>query len=875
MDTVLLCLSVFLGMAASIVLANIGKRRWIRSHSAPFCVLWCAAAYLCLDFIYSRLSGTGFSLLPKTGSALSFLLFIYVYVFLAAFGGMIIGCISLRSIALYIKRLFFSRFFGVFVAVFMVFNLGVALLGVSFTYERDEYDLRISEICPHNFNLAEDADGNFPDYIELYNAGDRPVLLSNFYLSDNGEEKMRFNLPAVKLAPGEYVIVWADGSDEPLGADDSIHASFRLSDNETVILSAVNGNIYDSVELGVLPYNVSATLVGDRYFSAYGTPGVANENCLLYVAPTLDAPKLSLESGFYTDDEIVLEISAKKGCSVYYTTDGSTPDINSTEYTSPIKLTDVSADPNKYVSIKNTVYDYDDAEISDDPVSKANVIRAVAVDGDGNVSESVCGTYFVGEVARAYEGVCVLSVVSDPSGLFGDQGICVTGGEYDHWYNNTDRETAAPEANFMKHGKKWEREAVIQLWDENGKMLLDQNCGIRVQGNSNRLYALKRFSFYARDIYSGAETFDAVIFESGKETRSFYTRTDEYDIMAQALVADRELSAMGARAVVCFVDGEFYTYTYLRERHDSTYFSQYYGVNDVAIVTEGELDEGSDEDLVDYYDLLDILTTGDLSDPQVYSLVESKMDVQSFIDFMVANIYCNNMDIGLQHNFKAWRSRESAGKGYNDGRWRFASYDMDGVGWSYIRTDSNITELDAFKYTLADPEKYGSDVTRWISIPFFGNLLKNEIFRNQFIITYLDMMNTNYSMDSLGGMILEKYSKFGSWPWKPLMTDRKPYALEHLKYALDIAGEYTEVTVNIEGKGRVRVNTTYAETDSGSWTGTYVSGLDIVLTAEASDGWSFAGWDGDISSDDGTVTVTLGEEGIIANALFVRTGGED
>ena len=875
--TILIIATVLLGAVISGTLAGGGrgnKRLWLLNALLSALMTFCA--FLCLLGIYANAAGLPCSFARLFPEWLSKLMGCYCYLLTSAAAGIVLGALESQGLRRFARRAYQSRHFAAAVAGFLAVTAVFAGAGIGITYASKAQTLRISEVCPHNFNLAMDEDGNFSDYIELYNEGDSPVDLSDFYLSDDKDNPARFQLPNMELEAGAYILIWADGTGEVLEESGEIHANFRLSDGEVVTLTTKTGTTVDAVELGNLPDNVAATLIGNRYVEAYGTPGQANEDCRLYQAATLTMPGFSLESGFYPEESITLEITAPKGATVYYTTDGSTPDTTSQVYTGPLTLRDVSSEPNRYVNVVNTVANYDTHEVNNDPVNKASVIRAIAIDGDGNFSEIVTATYFVGEAAEAYEGYAVLSIVSDPEGLFGGNGICVTGSEYDEWYNNTDRSTAAPTTNFNQHGRLWEREAAIQLWNADGELVLDQDCGIRVQGTTWRTYAIKRFSFYAREYYSGSDTFDAAIFSSEVATHSFYTRSDDADMIAQELVKDRELSTQDGIPAVCFLDGEFYCVTYLRERHDSTYFAQHYGVaeEDVVVVTGGELDEGTEEDLAEYNALIQFLTEADTTDPQVYAEIESKLDIQSFIDFMAATMYSNNIDVSTQKNFKMWRIRSEGGEGYYDGKWRMAIYDMDAVSWGYfVRTDSGVADLDPFKWTLDDAEKYGEVPMLYIRIPFFKNLLRNEAFRQQFILTYLDMMNVNFSMDSYGGMELEAYKGIQEGVWTALLTERHAYAVEHLKYAFDLTGEACEVTLETGEGGTIQINTTQAISKDGMWTGTYLSGMEITLTARAEDGWEFAGWEGDIHSGEESLTAQLTDAGITLKAVFVRSGG--
>lgn len=879
MRTAVLVLGTILfGIVISALLSGAGARPWLRALNVPLSAVVTLGLYFCALRVYARLAGLRWAFDAVFPDRASKLVGSYLYLLLAVLVGLLLGAAERRSIKRHVKTLYRSRYSGVFAAGFLTLTAVFAAAGAGLMYAAEQEGLHISEVCPHNFNLVMDEAGNFSDYIELSNEGDTAITLSGFYLSDDGDDPTKFPLPNVELAPGAYLIVWADGAADAQTDTGEIHANFRLSDGETLLLTKDGGRtVVDAVELGSPKDNVSLTRLGSGYVLAYGTPGRSNENCQLYQAATLSAPVFSLESGFYPEESITLEITGRNGAAIYYTTDGSIPDASSRRYEGPLVLTDVSSEPNRYVNIPNTIPDYDTHEVNNDPVDKANVIRAIVIDKDGNFSPVVTATYFVGEVARAYEGYAILSVVSDPEGLFGENGICVTGTAYDEWYNNTDRTGTEPTANFYQHGRQWERTATIQLWDQEGNLLLDQDCGMRVQGNTWRKYAIKRFSFYAREYYSGSDSFDAVIFPSGQETQSFYLRSDVADVIAQDLIKNRELAIQEAIPTVCFLDGEFYTITYIRERHDSTYFAEHYGIaeEDLVVITGGELDEGTQEDLLEYQQFIRFLTEADMTDPQIYARVEAEMDVQSFLDFMVANMYSNNIDIYPEKNFKMWKSRSEGGEDYYDGKWRMASYDMDAVSWAYfVRTDSSVADLDPFKWTLGDKEKYGADSVQYICLPFFQNLLKSETFRNQFIITYLDMMNTNFSMDSYGGAVIAAYGDTQNWVWMPLLTERHSYAIEHLKFAFELDGEACEVSLSIGAGGQVWINTAEAYCEDGTWSGTYISGLEITLTAAAEPGWEFAGWEGSVSSDSETITLVLTEQGVDLTAVFVQTGGE-
>lgn len=78
--------------------------------------------------------------------------------------------------------------------------------------------VRINEVMASNGRTLADLDGNFEDWIELFNFGDEPVDLAGWGLSDKPNEPFLWTFPAgTIMAPGEYLLVWASGKDRVPG----------------------------------------------------------------------------------------------------------------------------------------------------------------------------------------------------------------------------------------------------------------------------------------------------------------------------------------------------------------------------------------------------------------------------------------------------------------------------------------------------------------------------------------------------------------------------------------------------------------------------------------------------------------------------------
>lgn len=93
----------------------------------------------------------------------------------------------------------------------------------------------INEIQAKNNTTQPDQNGEFQDWIELYNNSSQDIDLSNYYLSDKGSLLNRWQFPTgTVISPDEYLIVWADADTFQAG----LHANFKLSaGGESVYLS--------------------------------------------------------------------------------------------------------------------------------------------------------------------------------------------------------------------------------------------------------------------------------------------------------------------------------------------------------------------------------------------------------------------------------------------------------------------------------------------------------------------------------------------------------------------------------------------------------------------------------------------------------------
>jgi len=93
-------------------------------------------------------------------------------------------------------------------------NLSILAIILSVLFTGDLYSqIVINEGSNRNYSLIADENGEFPDWIELYNAGNQAVSLYNYSLTDDSEQPAKWVFPNVELEPGEYITVFCSGKD--------------------------------------------------------------------------------------------------------------------------------------------------------------------------------------------------------------------------------------------------------------------------------------------------------------------------------------------------------------------------------------------------------------------------------------------------------------------------------------------------------------------------------------------------------------------------------------------------------------------------------------------------------------------------------------
>lgn len=101
------------------------------------------------------------------------------------------------------------------------------LAGVSFSTRVAAQNILISEFMAVNSSGKQDEDGDFSDWIELFNADKQDVSLAGWHLTDNLRDLAQWTFPEVVIRGRGFLLVYASGKDRRVPKA-PLHTNFKL-----------------------------------------------------------------------------------------------------------------------------------------------------------------------------------------------------------------------------------------------------------------------------------------------------------------------------------------------------------------------------------------------------------------------------------------------------------------------------------------------------------------------------------------------------------------------------------------------------------------------------------------------------------------------
>lgn len=541
----------------------------------------------------------------------------------------------------------------------------------------------ISEVCAVTAVKSTDT-----DWIELHNGSSSAINLKGWHITDDPDDLYKFEIPDLQIAGGGYVVINATTKTSKT-KEGGVTAPFGISaSGETLILTDASGEIRDIFETGVLRLGVSSGRTTDstaRVLFSTQTKGKVN------AAPLAGAYVLTpmfSDTSLYHQGSLTLTLSCStEGAAIYYTTDGSKPTTGSKQYTEPLILT-----------------------------SNA-IIRAIAVLDGLLESDIITGTYLFVE-PHTLPVVC----------------LSIDSVSFDQVYSVTDR------------WEKVEREGHFAFYESDGALGTSFPCGLRVNGASTLTMRQKSLSIFLRGGYGQGETtypffpendisvyHSLCIRNSGQDASKARLR----DSLFTRIVEGLNIENVQTRFAIVYINGQYWGLYDLNENQNEDYMADHYGVDPDAVDIIRRNETALEGSRYEFKRVRSYALSTDLSNDEKYAAFCEWVDVEYFIDYLIAQTFFANGDM---FNQKYWCSKDYSIK------WRPVFYDLD-LAFGSNNVERNI--LPSYFKAEGVPSADGS----LTNMDIYVGLRKNAGWCDQFCARYVYVVYNHFTPERMAAIL--------------------------------------------------------------------------------------------------------------------------
>ena len=687
--------------------------------------------------------------------------------------------------------------------------------------------LYLNEFVASNDTGLTDENGEFEDWVEIYNAGTAAVSLDGYYLTDDLAEPTLWQLPTgsgeLAVPGGGYIVLFFDKDT----GDGPRHVNAKLSGSgEAIGLFAPDGSVVDTYTYGQQQADVSEGRSSDGAatwtFFTTPTPGAAN---LATQGPPA-APVLSQSGGLYGGN-VSVTVTAAPDATVRYTTNGDVPTTASAVYPGTMTF------------------------------SSPTALRIAAFRG-GEQSETVTETYLIG-VQHTFP---VVALTAPDNEFYGDDGF----------YNVLDEDIEIP--------------INAELYEPDGTRGFNLLVEGELQGTASLINDQRSIALKAKGSLGGSKI-EYRVFPDGDldAYRSLTLRNSGQDwnvtLFRDALISelmdDRtdlavdiaapQLQLQDYRPSIVYVNGDYWGIYNLRERSDKRYIRVNFGYDDDEIDLMDENAEVKEGTIDAWLAMQSFLQDRDFNEPANFAQLQVLVDTDAYLDNAVFNIYIDNQDWPGNNN-RHWRVRDA-----ENGQWQWLVKDLDfsfGLftteGWNtgYAGDNSIARLLNPHPFLWPNPE--------W-STRLFQNLVENDGWRHAFINRLADQRNVLFDPARVGQRIdnyLAVYAperQRSNQRWNNLWTqeagaermrefaqNRPAFLDQHVIDAFDEISGTASVSLQVSGEGSIEWSTV---STVATYSGTYYRGVPVPVRAVPAAGYCFAGWSGALTGDQADRTITL------------------
>jgi hypothetical protein len=720
-------------------------------------------------------------------------------------------------------------------------------------------ELVINEFMADNASTIADENGDFEDWIELFNPGDQPVNIAGMFVTDSFP-KLAWQIPdsneqLTTIPPGGYLLLWLD-KDPQQGI---LHMNVKLgADGESISLVRSDGTIIDSIQFGLQLPDISLgrkTDAGNEWISMETpTPGSTN-NPEIYIEKS-QTPLISMDAGFY-NASINLVMSAVSS-QIYYT--------------------QIQANPYSYTRPIMTFSQYTHPLV----LTETCTIRAYAIENGKAPSEVKTKTYFIHSDDFHLP---VISLTIDPEKLFDPvDGLYMKGPDVlpeDEW---PFKKSNYYQGSYYYEGSKvieswedYEKPVHVEYFDQDNNLIFNIDAGLEITGVWSRAFPKKSFNIKARNEYGVNEIkyplfedneydiYDGITLRAGSENRS---RVNNEIFYMAWRGANLRTDMQAYKPVILLLNGAYWGIYSMMERKDNDFIQNRYGYDDIDLIADwGLVKDGS---IDDFKALLNYMNDNDINAPGVYDYLLKKINMPNYIDHCLMQVYSSHGD---PNNIRYWRPRTP------EGQWHWIIYDFDWL------KDYNVTTLSNY-----------AAITEVNTTEQLGYMLQHPEFRNAFINRLADFINTTGRSENMLDYIETAVSDIeaeieydiarwhdwetmngpgdydmGDYQWEvermqKFVMNRPDYLFQEIESLYSPSGTATLTLSTGMGNGRIRINTT--DINDLIFSGRYFKDIPITITAIPDINYTFAYWS-ELDKNDNKLTDFYLTDDLSLTANFV------
>lgn len=562
--------------------------------------------------------------------------------------------------------------------------------------------LVINEFMAANNNAVADPQGEYDDWIELYNESSRTVDVAGMYLTDDLNEPTKWRFPyglptQTQIKTRKFLVIWADQDSEDGGVN-GLHAGFSLrSTGEEIALFNTDGTtLVDRVVFGRQATDLSYGRYRDGkdtwQIMDEPTPGAKNRSGL---PGKVADPEVSVTRGFYDTAQTVNVSTTTPRAEIWITLDGTQPHQylgggrwTGFKYSSPLTISETTC--LHAVAVRNGWLD--STLVSHTYLFPSQIIQ------QSSQPPGFPSSWGKNKVDYAMDP----GVVNDPAyrhtieqDLQTIPSVCLSL-DNDELFDSKD----GIYANARQHGPAWERFVSFEWIDPLTGQQFCQNAGLRVHGGAGRSsgvakhalrlifkneYGPARLSF---PLFEDSEvtTFNSLVLRAGWNyswighsgmggpKHAQYLR----DPFARDIMRDLNHLVPHSRHVHLYINGLYWGLYVFCERPDDGFAAAHLGGSEEdydVLKASNSSSSGTTMELLagdrEAWNTLFALCEQNLNSLAAYERIQEYVDIPALIDYMLMVFYVGSRDAPTllyndyyPRNFYALRRRNPPGPFY-------------------------------------------------------------------------------------------------------------------------------------------------------------------------------------------------------------------